>query len=312
MAEESQRKPAARRATFGEQLTPAQETLRSAITSGPSILWVTLFMFVPILMIFAVSFLTRGGYGEILFEPTLENYKRFIGFGVLGFDPLYPFIILRSLGLAAGTTLLCMLLGLPLAFFIAGLPGRYKNLGLTLVMVPFWTNLLIRTYAWQILLAPSGFVTEIVRLFGLVDSDQGLYPSVFAVYIGMVCDYLPYLVLPLYSSVEKIDWTIVEAAMDLGANRVKVFYHALLPQVAPGLIAGIILVFIPAMGTFVIPDLLGGAKTAMLGNAIAQQFGPSRDWPFGSAISVFGMVFLMVALYVYARFSGKEGKGAML
>lgn len=303
---------AKRTAKFGEQLTPFEEATRSAFTSGPAVLWISLFLFVPLLMIVAVSFLTRGEYGDIIFTPTLENYKRFLGFGAFGFDALYPFIILRSLILAACTTVLCMVLGLPLAFFIAGMPGRYKNLALTLVMIPFWTNLLIRTYAWQILLAPDGFITKIVRLVGLVGEGEGLYPSIFAVYIGMVCDYLPYLVLPLYSSVEKIDWSIVEAAMDLGANNLKVFIHALLPQVAPGLVAGIILVFIPAMGTFVIPDLLGGAKTAMLGNAIAQQFGQSRDWPFGSAVAVFGMAFLMLALYFYARFSGNDGKRGIL
>ena len=296
-------------AKFGEQLSSSEEMVRSAFTSGPGILWVAVFLFVPLLMIVVISFMSRGAYGEIQFPLTFDNYKRFFGFGVFGFDPLYPFIILRSIFLAAGTTVLCMALGLPLAFFIAGMPGRYKNLALTLVMIPFWTNLLIRTYAWQILLAPDGLVTVMARALGLVAQGQGLYPSVFAVYIGMVCDFMPYLVLPLYASVEKIDWVIVEAAMDLGANNFQVFIHALLPQVAPGLAAGIILVFIPAMGTFVIPDLLGGAKTAMLGNAIAQQFGPSRDWPFGSAISFFGMSFLMLALYLYARSSSKPGRG---
>ncbi|HUJ08625.1 MAG TPA: ABC transporter permease [Verrucomicrobiae bacterium] len=292
---------------FGEQLTVGGHLSRSVVTSGPGIFWVTVFLLVPLVWIGVVSFLTRGevgGYGKPF---TFENYTRFAGFGFFGFDLLYPQIIFRSLVLGAGTAGFCMLAALPLAFFIAGMPARYKNTALTLVLIPFWTNLLIRTYAWQIILAPESPITHLAVALGLTTAGSPLYPSAMAIYIGMVCDYLPFLVLPLYSSVEKIDWSIAEAASDLGADKLRVFWHAILPQVTPGLVAGIVLVFIPATGQFVIPDLLGGAKTVMMGNAIQQQFLQSRDWPFGSAIAFIGMGIVLVGLWVYARFSGEKG-----
>ncbi len=202
--------------------------------------------------------------------------------------------------------------GFPLSYWIARLPQRGKQIALTLVIIPFWTNLLIRTYAWQILLAPDGFLARIGVALGLAEPGRALYPSTFAVYVGMLCAYLPFLVLPLYTAVEKIDWAIAEAASDLGADGPRVFLHAILPQVLPGMVAGIVLVFIPATGQFVIPDLLGGAKTVMLGNAIQQQFGPSRDWPFGSAIAFVGMTVVMLGLWANARVSAAKGGEGML
>ncbi len=300
-------KPSKGEVRFGEQLTRKGQMFRSLMTSGPGILWVTIFLLVPLLWIGVISFLTRTEVGGYELPWTFANYTRFAGWGFFGYDLLYPQIILRSLVLGAGTALLCMVTALPLAFFIAGLPARHKNLALTLVLIPFWTNLLIRTYAWQIILAPDSAVTWVFTKLHLVQAGMPLYPSTIAVYIGMVCDYLPFLVLPLYSSVEKIDWSIAEAASDLGADGPRVFWHAILPQVTPGLVAGIILVFIPATGQFVIPDLLGGAKVQMLGNVIQQQFLQSRDWPFGSTIAFIGMGIVMVGLWGYARAAGEKG-----
>lgn len=297
---------------FGERLTATGELVRSAITSGPGILWVTLFLLLPLLAVGAMSFLSRGSYGEVGPPLTLTNYKRLAGFGLLGFDPLYPQIILRSLVLAAGTTVVCLAAAFPLAYFLVRLPGRFKSIALTLVVIPFWTNLLIRTYAWQILLAPDSVLARLSATLGFTDPGQPLYPSAGAVYLGMLCAYLPFMVMPLYSSFEKLDWSIAEAAMDLGADGRRVLRHAILPQVAPGMVAGIILVFIPAMGQFVVPDLLGGAKTVMLGNAIQQQFGASRDWPFGSAIAFVGMAVVMVGLFFYARSAAKNGQESLL
>jgi spermidine/putrescine transport system permease protein len=296
----------------GERLTRLGEWGRSLGTSGPGIFWVTVFLLLPLVGIGVMSFLSRGTYGEVQGPATLSNYARLLGFGLLGFDPQYPKIILRSLLMGAGTTLVCLLAAFPLAFFIAGLEGRKKQIALTLVVIPFWTNLLIRTYAWQILLGPESFLAKLATAVGLADAGQPLYPSVFAVYLGMLCAYLPFLVLPLYTSVEKIDWSIAEAAADLGADGPRVFRHALLPQVLPGMVAGIILVFIPATGQFVVPDLLGGAKTAMLGNAIQQQFGPSRDWPFGSAIAFVGMAVVMTGLWLNARLAARRGEESLL
>ena len=296
----------------GERFSTAGHLWRSFITSGPGVGWLVVLLLFPLLAVAVISFMTRGDYGETQLPFTLDNYKRLAGFGLLGFDALYPVILARSLILGLGTALACVLTGLPLAFFIARLPARFKNLALTLVVIPFWTNLLIRTYAWQILLAPESWLSRIAHAVGIGSTGEALYPGTFAVAIGMICDYLPFMVLPLYTSVEKLDWSLAEAAMDLGANGVKVFRHAILPQITPGLVAGIILVFLPATGQFVIPDLLGGAKTVMLGNAIQQQFGQSRDWPFGSAIAVVALALVMVGLWIYARKSAGKGEPQLL
>ncbi len=297
---------------FGEQLSPRAEQVRSALTSGPGITWVTVFLLVPLISIVVISFMSRGTYGDVQPHFTLENFKRFLGFGAFGFDPLYPKIILRSLLMALGTVALCMIVSLPLTFFIAGLPQRWKQVALMLVVIPFWTNMLIRTYAWQIIFSGTGWLARAAASLGLIAPGDALYPSAFAVFVVLTCDFLPVLALPLYASVEKIDWSIAEAASDLGADGRRVFWHALLPQIKPGLMAGAILVFIPATGQFAIPDLMGGAKTVLLGNAIQQQFGFSRDWPFGSAISCLAMAIVMIGLWLFARTAGEEGRKTLV
>ncbi len=305
-------RPPAAKVRFGEHLTAGREVLLSALTSGPGIFWVSLFLLLPLLGIGLISFLSRGVNGEIQLPLTFGSYVRLAGFGLLGFDAQYPLIIARSLLLGAGTTVVCLLAAFPLAFFIAGLPEGRKQIALTLVVIPFWTNLLIRTYAWQILLGPDSLIANAAAAVGLVEAGHPAYPSAFAVYLGMLCAYLPFLVLPLYTAVEKIDWSIAEAAADLGADGPNVFRHAIVPQVLPGMVAGIILVFIPATGQFVVPDLLGGAKTVMLGNAIQQQFSASRDWPFGSAIAFVGMAVVLAGLYLNTRVAAKRGQEGLL
>lgn len=285
----------------GRYLNRKQHWVRAAGTCGPAGLWLLLFLFAPLLGILGISLLSRGDYGDVQWPFTLENYKRLLGFGWLGFDPLYPLILGRSILLGATTATICALVSLPLVFFIARLRGRFRTAALVLVIVPFWTNLLIRTYAWQILLAPDSWISRIAQATHLIPAGEGLYPGTFAVAIGMVCDYLPFMALPLYTSVEKLDWSLSEAAMDLGADRWGVFRHALLPQIAPGLAAGLVLVFLPATGQFVIPDLLGGAKTVMLGNAIQQQFGQARDWPFGSAMASVTLALVLLGVLFRTR-----------
>jgi len=301
-----------KRVLFGETLTRRQELRRAALTSGPGLLWVTVYLLIPLLAIIVISFLTSGAYGELEWRFTLENFKRFVGFGLFGFDPLYPKIVLRTLWLASATTALCILAALPLTFFIAGLSPQLKPVALMLVVIPFWTNMLIRTYAWQMIFSPSGWLARFLANLGLIASGEALYPGTFAVFVVLVCDFLPMLALPLYASVEKIDWSLAEAASDLGANGPRIFWYALLPQIKPGLMAGGILVFITATGQFVIPDLMGGAKTVLLGNAIQQQFGMSRDWPFGSAISCLAMLVVIAGLWLFSRTAGEEGKEALL
>jgi spermidine/putrescine transport system permease protein len=252
----------------------------------PGALWQILFFVLPLAVIVAVGFLSRGDYGEIQLPLTTENYKRVAGFGLFGFDPLYPVILGRSVLIAGFTAVLCVGLALPLAFFIAGLPGRWKTVGLTLVVIPFWTNLLVRTYAWQIVLGP-----------------MNLYPSWTAVLLCLVCDYLPFATLPMYAAVERLNWELPEAARDLGANALNVFRHGIFPQIRTAVFAAAALVFLPATGQFVIPDLLGGAKTQLLGNLLQQQFGPSRDWPFGSAIATVSLLIVFAGLWLQARLS---------
>lgn len=291
----------------GERLTPAGRRFRALLTIGPGLLWLTVLLIVPLLFIAVISFLSRGDYGEIQRPLTFENYRRLAGFSVFGFDPLYPSVLWHSIALGAATAGFCLLASLPLAFFISSLSSRWKTVALTLVVIPFWTNLLIRTYAWQILLASESPLSRIASAFGMAP----LYPGWFAVFIGMICDYLPFMVLPLYASVEKIDWSLAEAAADLGANGWNVFRHAVWPQIKAGSFAGVILVFLPATGQFVIPDLLGGAKTMLLGNAIQQQFGSSRDWPFGAAISMVSLVLMLIGLWLFGR-RKIEGEGGVL
>jgi spermidine/putrescine transport system permease protein len=265
------------------------------------IAWLVTFFLAPLLGLIWVSFLSRGAYGELEFPLTLENYKRVAGFGLLGFDPLYPTILGRSVSIAAITAAICVICSLPAAFFIAGLSRRRKTIALTLLIIPFWTNLLVRTYAWQILLGPQGWIAQIAAALHLVAPDTALYPSNVAVLICLVCDYLPFAALPIYASVERINWELVEAARDLGAGAWQTFRHGILPQIRAGLLTGAALVFLPATGQFVIPDLLGGAKTVLLGNLLQQQFGPSRDWPFGAAIATVTIAIVLLGLWIQAR-----------
>lgn len=259
----------------------------------PGLTWLVFFVVVPLVGVLCVGFLTRSELGEIERPWTLENYRRLAGYSELGFDPLYPRVMIRTLAAAGGATLLTLVAAMPLAFFIAGLRSGMRGVALTLVVIPFWTNLLVRTYAWQLLLGAGGPASWLLALLGWVPEGTALQPGWFAVVTAMVCDFLPFMVLPLYASVERLDWTLAEAAADLGANRWKVFRHALLPQIQPGIRAGLLLVFLPATGQFVIPDLLGGGQTTLLGNLIQQQFSVSRDWPFGAALATVALVLLL-------------------
>jgi spermidine/putrescine transport system permease protein len=255
----------------------------------------------PGLVLILVSFMTRGGYGQLIWDFTFENYKRFLGFSVFGWTADYIIILWRSVWVAFMSTLICVILSYPLAFFICSRPEKKRYIWLTLVIVPFWTNMVIRTYAWLLILAPEMPLAKLASFVKLIPPDTPLYPSAFAVYMGMVSIFLPFVTLPLYSSVERLDWSLVEAAQDLYASKMRVFMQAILPQTLPGLTVGVILTFVPTMGMFVVPNILGGSKYMLVGNLIQQQFGTSRDWPFGSAISMALMVLTMVSLQLYRR-----------
>jgi spermidine/putrescine transport system permease protein len=290
---------------YGELTSHRRLSLRGLAFLLSGLLWLTVFLMLPSLVLVAVGFAQRDAYGQIVWAFTLENFRRLAGFGILGWSADYLLILGRSVWVAALTTVFCLLLAYPLAFFIAARPPRTRYLWLALVIIPFCTNLVIRTYAWMLILAQQMPPARLAQSLGLIAPDAALYPSALAVYIGMVSSFLPFTVLPLYTNVERLDWSIVEAAQDLYASRIRIFLHGVVPQTLPGLVVATILTFIPAMGAFVVPDLLGGAKTMLAGNLIQQQFGPSRDWPFGAAVSLGLMVLTLIGLFALRR-RGKE------
>lgn len=289
------------RIRLGEGPGARRELRRAVLTQGPGVAWVAVFLLLPLLAIGAYSLASRGAYGDIEWRWTATNYRRALGVNGPAFDPLYPMIFARTLGLAAATTVLCALVALPLAFFVARLPSRLRQGGLLLLVIPFWTNLLVRTYAWQILFSHTSWASRAAAAFGWIPPGEALFPGTLAVLVVLTCDFLPVLALPLYASIERIDWTLAEAASDLGANGPRVFRHAILPQIQAGLAAGSILVFIGTLGQFAIPDLMGGAKTALIGNVIQQQFGLSRDWPFGSALAGILLLLVLMGLRLCSR-----------
>lgn len=286
---------------YGELTTQRRLTKRGMQFLGVGMLWILMFLVLPGLVLVVVSFATRGSYGQLEWSFTIENYKRLLGFSVFGWTADYIIILWRSVWVAFVTSLIAVILSYPLCFFICSRPERSRFLWLMLVIIPFWTNMVIRTYAWFLILAPEFPPARLANLLGLIPPNTPLYPNAFAVYIGMITIFLPFVALPLYASVERLDWFLVEAAQDLYASKVRIFLQAILPQTLPGLSVGVILTFVPAMGMFVVPDLLGGAKYMLVGNLIEQQFGASRDWPFGAAVSMGMMLLTMVSLYFYRR-----------
>jgi spermidine/putrescine transport system permease protein len=251
----------------------------------------------PSAIILIYSLLTRGAYGGVEQPLTLENYTRL-------FDPLYGIIFLRSLWIAAVATALCLALGFPLALFIAR-SGARKNLWLVLVILPFWTSFLIRTYAWMFLLRDTGLINSALIATGLIHDPMPMLYNSGAVILGLVYGFLPFAVLPLYATVERLDPALLEAAADLGSKPWSTLWRVTVPLCAPGIRAAAILVFVPCLGTYLTSDLLGGSKTILIGNLVQNQFTASRDWPFGAAASVVLMI-VAIALLLAARRRGEE------
>ena len=252
----------------------------------------------PLAIILAYSFLTRGTYGGISLPWTAESYQRLI-------DPIYLAILWRSFWIAGVSTVFCLLLGFPLALFISR-SGKQKDLYLSLVMLPFWTSFLVRTYAWMFLLRDTGLINTLLQKLGLIHSPVPLLYNDGAVILGLVYGYLPFMVLPLYATLERLDRNLLEASADLGARPWATLTQVMVPLCAPGIRAGAILVFIPCLGAYLTPDLLGGGKSVMIGNLIQNQFTTARDWPFGSAVSLALMAVVMLLLAVFVP-RGEEG-----
>ena len=269
---------------------------------SPTFLYLMIFMILPMVLVVILSLLTRGPYGNVVYRLNLSNYTRLI-------DSLYLRILWFSLWTAGLTTIFSVLIGYPLAYYIARAPRNQRSLLLFLILVPFWTNFIIRIYAWIMILRTEGLLNTFLINLGVIKVPLDILYTPTAVLIGMVYEFLPFMVLPLYTSLEKIENAQLEAAADLGAPPWKVFLRVTFPLSVPGMIAGSILVFIPAMGMFVVPDLMGGAKTILVGNLIRNQFLVARDWPFGASAS---MLLLLLTLAVTLLYTRKAGFGEEL
>jgi spermidine/putrescine transport system permease protein len=290
---------------YGELAGSRRLTLRGLALIALPLAWIAVMLVAPLVAMAFWAFASRGPLGDIQWTWTLDNFRRLAGWDAFGWTGAYLAIFGRTVLVAAVTTVLSLAISYPLAFFIATRRPVARYLLLTLVIIPFCTNLVIRTYAWMLMLGNQMPFARLAQWLGLIEPGRALYPSAFALYLGMVTNSLPFAVLPLYTNVEKLDWGIVEASQDLYARPLRTFLHAILPQTLPGLATAVILTFIPAMGAFVIPDILGGGKSWLLGNLIQHQFGVSRDFPFGAAVSLV-LTLLTLAAFAAGRGSGEE------
>jgi len=271
--------------------------------------WITIgvLMIGPLLIMAAVSLMEANVYGGVHLRFDMSSYVQILFdknlFDETEFNPAYLIIILRSFMLALGATILALLIGFPAAYYIARQPDHRKNLLVFLITIPFWTNLLVRTFAWVIILGRGGFMDQVGSFLNIIGPDESInlmYTNT-AILIGLVYSYLPLMVLPLYSSMEKMDVRLLEAGADLYANRFELIRRIILPLTMPGIIGGSILVFVPCLGAFIAPDLLGGGKKLMLGSLVQLQFATSRNWPFGAAIAMMLLAIVVIALMINAR-----------
>ncbi|MFA0143924.1 spermidine/putrescine ABC transporter permease PotB [Vibrio kanaloae] len=256
--------------------------------------WLVLFVMIPNIMIIGTSFLTRDEANLIEMTFTLDNYVRLA-------DPLYFKVLMHSFYMAIVATLLCLIIGYPFAYIVAKMPVKWRPIMLFLVIVPFWTNSLIRTYGLKVVLGTQGVLSKGLLALDIIDKPLRIMYSETAVMIGLVYILLPFMILPLYSAIEKLDDTYLEAAKDLGANKLQTLLKVVLPLTMPGIIGGCLLVLLPALGMFYISDLLGGAKNLLIGNVIKSQVLNARDWPFGAATSIALTMAMAVMLYAYYR-----------
>ncbi|MBL8078721.1 MAG: ABC transporter permease [Anaerolineales bacterium] len=288
------------------------KSAQGTLLALPTIIWMMGLLIIPLILTAVVSVGKRSPDGNVIYAFSLDNYIRLIGYSTdcangqaSCFDPLYVSILGRSLSLAFNTTVLVILLAYPLAYFIARAQPKQRNSYLFLVLIPLWTNFVIRVYAWMILLRQEGVINialgAIARFLHIPFQPLDMLYTPGAVLVGMVYEFLPFMILPIYTSLEKIDNSLYEAAADLGANAVKTFTRVTLPLSMPGVVAGTILVFIPVMGTFIVSDILGGRQVILVGNLIQRQFLDARDPTFGSAASLILMVMTLIVTYFYTR-----------
>ncbi|MDD2876198.1 MAG: ABC transporter permease [Acidiphilium sp.] len=297
-----------------ERAERAARALRLWITAGPGLVWIVIFLILPSAILLAIGFFSIGNYGNPHLPLTLEPFREVAGYSILGWSPDNIETILRSLLQAISAAILTILLAYPVVFFIVAQPVALRPLLLLFVILPSWTNQVVRTYAWMELLGPGSALSHLAQTLGFIPPHLGLMPGVFAMQIGLTYNYLPYMVVPLYAAAEKLDWTLVEAGRDLYASGTKLFWSAVFPQTIPGLLSGIILVAIPAFGDYVVPTLLGGGKSMMIGSLIASQFLDTPNWPYGAALTIFMLVFTCGGLIVFRVMSKRLGtsEGSMI
>lgn len=269
---------------------------------GPISFWMIIFVIAPLIYVGFMSFMTRGTYGGIEYKFTLENYKTI-------FDPLYFKVILNSIGIALSSSIICIFIGYPFAHYLTKQPIKKRGVLIMLIMIPFWTSSMVRTYSWVILLHASGIVNKFLMAIGFTNQPLQLLYNDYAVTVGIVYVLLPFAILPLYSSIEKLDKSLIEASNDLGAKPYKTFIKVTLPLTAPGIFASVILTFIPALGYYFTADVLGGGKTLMIGNLIKNQFTTAKNWPFGAAISLVLIAITILVLYLYSRVGDLDDLG---
>jgi spermidine/putrescine transport system permease protein len=260
----------------------------------PLLVWLLAFVVAPTAIVVVYSFCQRDELGQVVFEPSLMNYERV-------FDPTYLKILMSSVLYAALTMGICLVVGYPVAYFIGRAREGVRNKLLMLVMIPFWTSFLIRTYAWMAILRSEGLLNGLLMYSRVIAAPLDIMYTPTAVVIGLVYSYLPFMILPIYGSVEKLDNALIEAAFDLGAGPVTAFRRVILPLTWPGVAAGVSLVFIPAIGMFAITDLMGGSRVPMVGNVIQNQFGQARDWPFGAALGTTLLLLFCLMFFLSQR-----------
>ncbi|MDP1713999.1 MAG: ABC transporter permease [Anaerolineales bacterium] len=286
---------------------------------SPGALWILLFFNLPLLIMLFISFVERGRAGGIKLPPvyTLENYRQLFNACVSQFAGpecnsfLYLGIFGHSLQIGLVVTIWCIMLGYPLAFFIAKQKPIWRDTLMVLVIIPFWTNFLVRTYALKQVLATEGLLNSLFMGLHLINQPLELMFNQFAVVVGLIYGYLPFAVLPMYTSIEKFDHTLMEAAADLGASPRRAFLRVMLPMTLPGVVAALVLVFVPVVGAFITPDIMGGGKVEMIGTLINRQFGVARNWPFGSAMSLMLMLLVLIGVIAYFRSGGEESRRAL-
>jgi spermidine/putrescine transport system permease protein len=298
---------AAQRAMGGER------TKALALLLAPITLLLGVFFLIPLGITIVYSFLEPGLYGGVVWSFYPYNYGRLFSWPLGGgeeFEPLYLQIILNSLKYAVLTVVISLLACYPVAFWISRMSGTAKNLMLFAITLPFFANLLVRIYAWLLLLRPTGAINAALLSLGIIDEPLNMIFTDFAVMVGLVYVLIPFMFLPIYASVERLDWSLVQASQDLGATPLQTFRRIILPLTAPGIAGGSVIVFIPAIGNFIVPSFLGGAKVQLVGNVIERQFLQARNWPFGSALSMIIMASVLVLVLVYVLKVGQARSSA--